>query len=263
MKTSVNINFIRDNKREIRQYAEIIADFDGAKWWQYVMAFGAPDEDGEEVILWSVQAGDGRESVKDAITWDGVQRVEVYDYGHDGERVTLKRECVYVANRAALARYTAARQAEEFSVESNYTKYEVAPWAPREKEHEEAPAASHATRSAVVAALTTIAALNPNGYTVDAHTLQPVTHGYAVAMAETQESFGPEGLAKVVDFAAKDSRVIAFGGWLDSQTEQYYYDAVIIVTDSKLAYELAEQNGQLAFFDLDNMQEIRLDGANK
>lgn len=114
----------------------------------------------------------------------------------------------------------------------------------------------------VMKALASIAALNPSGFTVDAHTLQPVTHGYAVAMVETQDSFGPEGLAKVVDFAAKDSRVKAFGGWLDSQTGQYYYDAVIIVMDLKLAYELAELNDQLAFFDIDNMQEIRLDGAN-
>lgn len=75
----------------------------------------------------------------------------------------------------------------------------------------------------IIAALANIAALNPEGYTVDAHTLQPVTHGYAVAMAETQESFGPDGLAKVVDFAVQDSRVKAFGGWLDSKTGQYYY----------------------------------------
>lgn len=112
-------------------------------------------------------------------------------------------------------------------------------------------------------ALVSIAALNPVGFTVDAHTLQPVTHGYAVAMAETQDSFGPEGLAKVVDFAAKDSRVTAIGGWLDTVSGRYFYDAVVIVDDFRLAYELAESNAQLAFFDLDNMQEIRLDGANK
>ena len=70
---------------------------------------------------------------------------------------------------------------------------------------------------------------NPEGFTVDAKTLQPVTSGYAVAVKATQNSFNTEGLALVVDYAATDSEVTAFGGWLDSETGLFYYDAVIIV----------------------------------
>ena len=44
------------------------------------------------------------------------------------------------------------------------------------------------------AALLSVAALNPEGFTVSAHTLQPMEKGYAVAMSETQNSFGNAGL---------------------------------------------------------------------
>lgn len=119
----------------------------------------------------------------------------------------------------------------------------------------------------IISALAAIAAQNPEGYTVNAATLQPVTTGYAVALAVTQDSFGAEGLAKVVDVIAKmqnqgeafrfDS--LAFGGWYDTKSGRYYYDATVIVKDRTEALELARVNGQLAIFDLDNLEEIRLD----
>ncbi len=117
--------------------------------------------------------------------------------------------------------------------------------------------------SKTIAALSTIAAMNPNGYTVDARTLQPIAHGYAVAMAETQDSFGPEGLAKVVAFANSDRRVMAFGGWCDSETGLYYYDATIIVNDFNEAVKLARKNKQLAFFCLDTLTEYDQNGNEK
>ena len=119
----------------------------------------------------------------------------------------------------------------------------------------------------IISALAAIAAQNPEGYTVNAATLQPMTSGYAVALAVTQDSFGAEGLAKVVDVIAKmqnqgeASRFdgLAFGGWYDSKSGRYYYDATVIVKDRTEALELARVNGQLAIFDLDNLEEIRLD----
>lgn len=94
-----------------------------------------------------------------------------------------------------------------------------------------------------------------------------MTSGYAVALAVTQDSFGAEGLAKVVDVIAKmqnqgdASRFdgLAFGGWYDSKSGRYYYDATVIVKDRTEALELARVNAQLAIFDLDNLEEIRLD----
>lgn len=122
-------------------------------------------------------------------------------------------------------------------------------------------------KNLIISALAAIAAQNPEGYTVNAATLQPVTTGHAVALAVTQDSFGAEGLAKVVDVIVKmqnqgdASRFdgLAFGGWYDSKSGRYYYDATVIVKDRAEALELARVNGQLAIFDLDNLEEIRLD----
>lgn len=98
------------------------------------------------------------------------------------------------------------------------------------------------------AALTTIATANADGYTVNAKTLQPITTGYAVAVSETQNSFGPEGLAKVIKYVQDHPEVDAFGGWYNSEEGQYYYDATIIVPSKSEAIELARANKQLAFF---------------
>lgn len=110
----------------------------------------------------------------------------------------------------------------------------------------------------VIAALTVIAALNPEGYTVDAQTLQPVKSGYAVALAATQNSFGPEGLTRVVNYVNDHTGVNAFGGWMDQKTGLYYYDATVIVNDLSAALALARENDQIAIFDLNTFEEIRV-----
>lgn len=124
-------------------------------------------------------------------------------------------------------------------------------------------------KNSVIAKVAAIAALNPSGFTVDAATLQPVTTGFAVAMKQTQNSFGPEGLAKVANTieelqagAAKiglniDGR-LAFGGWYDSVSGLYYYDATVIYQDREKAIEAGRANEQIAIFDLSNLEEIRL-----
>lgn len=113
------------------------------------------------------------------------------------------------------------------------------------------------------AALTTIAATNADGYTVNAKTLQPITTGYAVAVAATQNSFGPEGLAKVIKYVQDHPEIDAFGGWYNSKNEQYYYDATIIVATKVEAIELARINKQLAFYCLDNGEAYDQDGNEK
>ena len=124
-------------------------------------------------------------------------------------------------------------------------------------------------KNLVIAKVAAIAALNPSGFTVDAATLQPVTTGFAVAMKQTQNSFGTEGLAKVANTieelqasAAKiglniDGR-LAFGGWYDSESGLYYYDATVIYQDREKAIEAGRANEQIAIFDLSNLEEIRL-----
>lgn len=118
-------------------------------------------------------------------------------------------------------------------------------------------------KSSTLQALAAIAAANPSGYTVNAHTLQPVTTGYVVAVKATQNSFGPAGLRRVVEYQRTHKNCTAFGGWLDTKTGLYYYDACIIVPTMAEAIVLAKVNEQIAFFCLNNMKEYDQNGNER
>lgn len=113
-------------------------------------------------------------------------------------------------------------------------------------------------QTSVLLALAAIATTNTEGFTVNAATLQPVTTGYAVAVADTQDSFGLEGLANVVKYVSEHPEVNAFGGWYNSENNMYYFDATVIVDDLATAMELGRANKQIAIFDLANLTEIKL-----
>lgn len=113
-------------------------------------------------------------------------------------------------------------------------------------------------QTSIFVALAAIAINNKEGFTVNAATLQPVTTGYAVAVMDTQDSFGGEGLANVVKYVCEHPEVNAFGGWYNSKNDKFYFDATIIVNDLKTAMDLARANKQIAIFDLANLKEIRL-----
>lgn len=120
-------------------------------------------------------------------------------------------------------------------------------------------------KNLVISSVAAIAAMSPEGFTVDAANLQPVTTGFAVAMKQTQNSFGAEGLAKVANVIEElqasgnlDGRTLAFGGWHDSESGLYYYDATVIFQDRAEAIEAGRANDQIAIFDLANLEEIRL-----
>ena len=110
----------------------------------------------------------------------------------------------------------------------------------------------------IFAALLGIAAACPDGYTVNARTLQPVENGFAVAVADTQNSFDQDGLKKVIEFAHNNKSVNAYGGWYDTESKKFYFDAVIIVNDLETAIKLGKQNKQKAIFNLNTFEEIRL-----
>lgn len=112
--------------------------------------------------------------------------------------------------------------------------------------------------TSVLIALATIAINNKDGFTVNAANLQPVTKGYAVAVADTQNSFGLEGLANVVQYVSEHPEINAFGGWYNSQNNMFYFDATVIVNDLAAALELGRINKQLAIFDLTNGLPIEL-----
>ena len=109
--------------------------------------------------------------------------------------------------------------------------------------------------AAIIAA---IAAANPAGFTVNAQTFEPITSGYAVAVLDTQNSFNAEGAARVMEYVNNHPEVNAVGGWYNSENGRFYYDATIIVNDLATAIELGKANQQIAIFDLNNLEEIRL-----
>lgn len=120
-------------------------------------------------------------------------------------------------------------------------------------------------KNLIISSVSAIAALNPEGFTVNAATLQPVTTGYAVALKKTQSSFGNEGLEKVANIIEElqasgnlNGRTLAFGGWYDSESGLYYYDATVIFKNRAEAIEAGRVNEQIAIFDLANLEEIRL-----
>mgnify|MGYP006894428715 CR=1 FL=1 len=112
--------------------------------------------------------------------------------------------------------------------------------------------------TSLLIALATIAINNKEGFTVSAANLQPVTKGYAVAVADTQNSFGLEGLANVVKYVSDHPEINAFGGWYNSQNNMYYFDATVIVEDLAAALELGRTNKQIAIYDLANGLPIDL-----
>lgn len=113
-------------------------------------------------------------------------------------------------------------------------------------------------QTSVLIALAGIAINNKDGFTVNAATLQPVKSGYAVAVADTQNSFGLEGLANVVKYVSDHPEITAFGGWYNRSNNMFYFDATIIVDDLAAAIELGRFNKQIAIFDLANGEPIDL-----
>ena len=98
-----------------------------------------------------------------------------------------------------------------------------------------------------------IADENPNGFTISLDFKIPTT-GFVVAMKETQNSFGIDGLKKVIEFAMKNETFI--GGW--KEKNQYYFDASKIYTDKNEAIKVGIENEQIAIYDLDNQDVIYL-----
>lgn len=111
--------------------------------------------------------------------------------------------------------------------------------------------------SALCAAVATFAANNPDGFTFNISTMQAQTTGKAVARIETQNSFNADGLKKAVAFALANN-VPCVGGWLDTESGLFYYDATEIFDDENDAKRAAQINEQIAYFDLDSCKEIRL-----
>lgn len=107
------------------------------------------------------------------------------------------------------------------------------------------------------AAIYGIAELNREGFTFSINDNEMQATGYAVARKETQNSFGAEGLQNCIAFALANN-VQCIGGWYDNESEKFYFDATEIFSNKDAAIEAGKRNDQIAIFDLDNLNEIRL-----
>lgn len=98
-----------------------------------------------------------------------------------------------------------------------------------------------------------IANENPDGFTVKIPSCEYVKFGWVVAMKETQNSFGIEGLIKVIRIANESTHIV--GGWKDGA---FYWDAVYIIQDENEATQLGIDNEQLAIYHLETQTLKRL-----
>lgn len=93
-----------------------------------------------------------------------------------------------------------------------------------------------------------------NGFTFDLRSLSKVNSGIIVAYAETQNAFGFRGFAKAFIHARYHDQI--FGGWYHEG--RFYFDSCKVFQDREEAVRFGKENEQIAIFDLDNLQEIRL-----
>lgn len=108
----------------------------------------------------------------------------------------------------------------------------------------------------LVTAILEIARKNPDGFTVDLTTLKKVTKGISVAYIETQDSFGEQGLRRVLNHALEHEKKV--GGWLNEDDDSFYFDSIRIFTDLEEAKQFGRENKQIAIFDLTHLRLIKL-----
>ena len=107
--------------------------------------------------------------------------------------------------------------------------------------------------------ISAIAAANPAGFTYNVEQNEMQATGYAVALQCTQDSHGIDGLESVINIVTSgNTGASCIGGWLDTATGLYYWDATVIFDDRETAINFGRMQKQIAIFDLNNMQEIRL-----
>lgn len=91
-----------------------------------------------------------------------------------------------------------------------------------------------------------IAKQNPEGFTVYTSTLQHVKKGWVVALKETQNCFGEDGLKKALEFAKVTGTI---GGWKEKKL--FYFDAVQLYDNEEDATKAGIENEQIAIFNIE------------
>lgn len=107
------------------------------------------------------------------------------------------------------------------------------------------------------------------GFTVDAHTGEPLVHGYAVATYPEfsvdlpADQVNVDTLRRYLRQHAADLATAgtAFGGWHDPETSRVWLDVSTVTTWRARAEYLAKLHNQIAIFDLDRGESIPTGGT--
>lgn len=108
----------------------------------------------------------------------------------------------------------------------------------------------------VVENIKQIAKDNPDGFTIKLEPNGEITYpnkGWCVGIAETQNSFGEEGIRRVIPIAMRKTNGV-IGGWLNGS--DYYFDATMIIHDKEKAINFGKENGQIGIFNLEDGEYI-------
>ena len=132
------------------------------------------------------------------------------------------------------------------------------------------PSFARLRRSAAVPALSEFIRSNPDGFTINSETYEPVSGGFVMAPLKEAEIIVGENLPEEVlidylednkDIARAIGKPVYLGGWFDKDSNQYFLDNTLIVPTVEEALYIAEAAEQLAIFDLNNFEEIRTDAG--
>jgi hypothetical protein len=97
-----------------------------------------------------------------------------------------------------------------------------------------------------------------DGFTYDLNTMVKVRSGIIVAHQTTQNCFGIMGFMKAFIHARMNNQIL--GGWYHQG--RFYFDSCKIFSNREEAIKFGIENEQIAIFDLDNLEEIRLPTAD-
>jgi hypothetical protein len=101
-----------------------------------------------------------------------------------------------------------------------------------------------------------IAKVNPKGFTYDFKNETFVKKGFVIAYNDTQHNHDQTNLDKVINHAIAHDGIVC--GWLDETDGKYYFDSCMIEDWRPLAIGKGRRENQIAIFDLNKGEEIRL-----
>jgi fructokinase len=100
-----------------------------------------------------------------------------------------------------------------------------------------------------------VAEQNPQGFTFDICAMRMVCAGIVAAYAATQDSFGAEGLERVIIHATNNDGIV--GGW-QRATGELQYDSCRVFADLQEALAFGREQQQLSIYDINTLTQYDL-----